>query len=131
VRRKKMAYDITVILENRPGTLAQMGEVLGQAGINIDGMCGFLVEGKGEIHILVRNGSAARKVLEKAGIDARNVRPVLVRDLEDKPGTLGEAARRLADAGINLDLLYLASDNRLVMGVDPGSDDWDKARSII
>ena len=126
-----MPYDITVILEDQPGTLATMGEVLGQAGINIDGMCGFLVEGKGEIHILVRNGSAARRVLENAGINARNVRPVLVRDLDNKPGTLGEAARKLADAGVNLDLLYLASDNRLVMGVDPGRDDWDKAISVI
>jgi len=108
-----------------------MGEVLGEAGINIEGMCGFLVEGKGEIHILVRNGSAARKALEKAGFDARNVRPVLVRDLENKPGTLGDAARRLADAGVNLTLLYLAADNHLVLGVDPGTDNWDKAKEAI
>jgi len=127
----RMAYDITIILDNQPGQLATMGEVLGEAGINIEGMCGFLVEGKGEIHILVRNGSAARKALEKAGFDARNVRPVLVRDLENKPGTLGDAARRLADAGVNLTLLYLAADNHLVLGVDPGTDNWDKAKEAI
>jgi hypothetical protein len=126
-----MAYDITVILEDKPGTLARMGEVLGEAGINIEGMCGFLVKGKGEIHILVKNGSAARKVLQNAGIDARNVRPVLVRDLENKPGTLGEVARRLSDAGVNLTLLYLAADNHLVLGVDPGTDNWDKAKAAI
>ena len=126
-----MAYDVTILLDNQPGQLATMGEILGEAGINIEGMCGFLVEGKGEIHILVRNGSAARKVLEKAGFDARNVRPVLVRDLENKPGTLGEAARKLADAGVNLTLLYLAADNHLVLGVDPGTDNWDKALAAI
>ena len=126
-----MAYDVTILLDNQPGQLATMGEILGKAGINIEGMCGFLVEGKGEIHILVRNGSAARKVLEKAGFDARNVRPVLVRDLENKPGTLGEAARKLADAGVNLTLLYLAADNHLVLGVDPGTDNWDKALAAI
>jgi hypothetical protein len=126
-----MAYDVTVILEDTPGTLAKMGEVLGEKGINIDGMCGFLVEGKGEIHILVNNGSAARKVLKETGFDVRNVRPVLVKDLENKPGTLGEAARRLADVGVNMDLLYLASDNRLVIGVNPGDEDWDKAKSVL
>jgi len=126
-----MTYDVTVILEDQPGTLARMGEILGKAGINIDGMCGFLVESKGEIHILVDNGSSARKVLEKAGIDVKNVRPVLVRDLENKPGTLGEAARRLADVGVNMNLLYLASDNRLVLGISPGSDAWDKAKSVL
>jgi hypothetical protein len=126
-----MAYDVTVILEDKPGTLATMGEVLGEKGINIDGMCGFLVEGKGEIHILVNNGSKARKVLEESGFEVKNVRPVLVRDLENKPGTLGEAARRLADVGVNMDLLYLASDNRLVIGVSPGDEDWDKAKSVL
>ena len=126
-----MDYDITVILEDKPGSLATMGEVLKEAGININGMCGFLVDGKGEIHILVNNGSAARKVLENAGFDARKVRPMLVRELENIPGTLGEAARKLADAGVNLDLMYLASDNRIVLGVDPGSADWDKAKSVL
>jgi len=124
-------YDVTVILEDKPGSLATMGEVLKGAGININGMCGFLVEGKGEIHILVNNGSAARKVLEEAGFDASKVRPMLVRTLENVPGTLGEAARKLADAGVNIDLMYLASDNRIVLGVDPGSADWDKAKSVL
>ena len=126
-----MDYDVTVILENKPGSLATMGEVLKGAGININGMCGFLVEGKGEIHILVNNGSAARKALEEAGFDASKVRPMLVRTLENVPGTLGEAARKLADAGVNIDLMYLASDNRIVLGVDPGSADWDKAKSVL
>jgi hypothetical protein len=126
-----MAYDVTIILENKPGELATMGEVLGEADINIEGMCGFLVEGKGEIHILVRNGSVTRKVLQEAGFEARDVRPVLVRNLENKPGTLGEAARKLANAGVNLSLLYLAADNHLVLGVDPGTDNWDKAKAAI
>jgi hypothetical protein len=126
-----MNYDVTVILEDKPGSLATMGEVLKKAGININGMCGFLVDGKGEIHILVNNGSAARKVLENAGIEARKVRPMLVRELENVPGTLGDAARKLADAGVNIDLMYLASDNRIVLGVDPGSADWDKAKSVL
>ena len=121
---------VTVILEDRPGTLALTGEILGKAGINIDGMCGFLAEGKGEIHILVDNGHATRKELERAGIEVRNVRPVLVIELENKPGTLGKAARQLADVDVNMDLLYLVSDNRLVIGVNSDSGDWDKAKSI-
>ena len=126
-----MSYDITIILENKPGELAKMGEALGEADINIEGMCGFLVEGKGEIHILVRNGSLTRNVLKKAGFEAKDVRPVLVRDLENKPGTLGEAARKLANAGVNLSLLYLAADNHIVLGVDPGTDNWDKAKAAL
>ncbi len=58
-----MAKDLTVVLENRPGTLAELGEALGKAGINVDGMCGFPCEGRGVIHILVEDAGAARIAL--------------------------------------------------------------------
>lgn len=56
-----MATDLTIFLEDRPGTLANMGETLGEAGVNIDGGCGFACEGKGVIHILVEDASAAQR----------------------------------------------------------------------
>lgn len=59
------------------------------------------------------------------------MRPVLLIELENKPGTLGKAARQLADIDVNMDLLYLVSDNRLVIGVNPDSGDWDKAKSLL
>ena len=49
-----MAYDVTILLDNQPGQLATMGEVLGKADINIEGMCGFLVEGKGDVALQLR-----------------------------------------------------------------------------
>lgn len=58
-----MAKDLTVVLEDRPGTIAHMGEALGKAGINIDGGCGFPCEGKGVLHILVEDAADARRVL--------------------------------------------------------------------
>jgi hypothetical protein len=126
-RRKIMAMDLTVILEDRPGTLADLGEALGKAGINIEGGCGFPCEGKGVIHILVEDAAAARQALEEAGIEVRGERQVLVLEIEDRPGALGEVSRRIANAGVNIDLAYLASNNRLVLGVD----DLDKARAAV
>jgi hypothetical protein len=120
-------YDLTVLLENKPGTLADMGEALGNAGINIDGMCGFPCEGKGIIHILVEDASPARKALEEAGIDVKDARPVLVRDIPDKSGELGRTCRRAAAAGVNIDLLYVAAGSRVVFGVD----DIDKAETVL
>ncbi len=122
-----MKYDLTVVLEDKPGTLADMGEALGKAGINIDGMCGFPCEGKGVIHVLVEDASPARKALEEAGLGVKDVRQVLVRDIPDKPGEFGRVCRRVADAGVNVDLLYVASRTRVVFGVD----DIDKAKSVL
>jgi hypothetical protein len=122
-----MAIDLAVILEDRPGTLADMGEALGKAGINIEGLCGFPSEGKGVIHILVEDGSTARRALEEAGLEVRSERQVLILDIEDRPGEFGRICRRIADAGVNIDLVYLASNTRLVVG----AGDLDKARAVI
>lgn len=113
-----MAKDLTVILENRPGTLAATGEALGKAGINIEGACGFPCEGKGVAHILVEDAAAARRALQQAGIEVRAERDVLVIDLQDRPGELGSLARRMANAGVNIDLVYLATKTRAVIGAD-------------
>jgi hypothetical protein len=122
-----LKYDLTVILKNRPGTLADMGEALGKAGINIDGMCGFPCEGKGVIHILVEDAAPAHRALENAGLEVKDVRQVFVLDIPDKPGELGRISRRIADAGSNIDLLYVATGTRVVFGVD----DIDRAKSVL
>ena len=122
-----MATDLTVVLENRPGTLADLGGALGNAGVNIEGGAGFPCEGRGMIHVLVDDAATARNALMASGITIENEREVLVLDVEDKPGVLGETARRLGSAGVNIDLIYLATRTRVVIGVD----DLDKARGAV
>ncbi len=121
-----MAQDLTVILEDRPGTLAEVGEELGKAGININGMCGFPCEGRGVLHVLVDDGAGARRVLEDAGIEISGERDVLVLEVEDQPGAFGDIARKIANAGVNVDLVYLAT-TRLVIG----ADDLEKAQAAL
>jgi hypothetical protein len=113
-----MAKNLTVILEDRPGTLAEMGEALGAAGVNIDGMCGFPCEGQGSIHILVEDVAGARQALEKVGVEIEAEREVLEVEAEDRPGMLGEVARKLANAGVNIDLFYKSTQTKIVFGVD-------------
>lgn len=122
-----MAKDLTVMLEDRPGTLADLGEALGHAGINIDGICGFPCEGRGELHILVQDAAAARGVLESGGFEIAGERDVLVVDAEDRPGAAGEIFRKIADAGVNVNLSYLATETRLVIG----ADDLEQAKAAL
>jgi hypothetical protein len=122
-----MATDLTIMLEDRPGELARVGNALGDAGVNIDGVIGLTVAGKGEVHVLVEDTAAAKSALEAAGIQVSAANEVLILDVEDKPGTLGEVAGKLGDAGVNLNLAYLATGTRLVLG----ADDIDKARSAL
>jgi hypothetical protein len=108
--------DLTVIMDDQPGKLADLGEATGKAGINIEGLCALVGDGKGFIHILVEDASGARKALEEAGISVADEREAVVVDLHDKPGAMGEIARDLADAGVNIDVAYtIFSGVRLVI----------------
>lgn len=122
-----MAVDLTVHLKDEPGSLAAMGEALGAAHVNIEGICGFRCGGAGHVHLLVENGDSAKRALNSAGFKVEDIRDVIVKDIVDRPGELGGIARRLAEAGINLELLYLTASMKLVIGVD----DTAKARGVL
>jgi hypothetical protein len=125
-----MPTDVTVILADRPGELARLGEVAGTAGVNIRGLAAFTGEGRGVIHVLVDDDAAARAVeaLRAAGMGVADEREVLVVDVVDRPGSLGELARELADANVNIDLAYTTFGGvKLVIA----TDDLDSARAAL
>jgi len=124
-----MPKDLTVVLQDRPGELARLGQATGEAGVNLQGMCAFTGEGRGFIHVLVDDAkaTAARQALEEAGMGVADEREVLVVDIEDRPGTLGELARSLAEASVNIELAYTTFGVKLVIV----TDDIDSARAAL
>jgi hypothetical protein len=111
--------DVAIALENRPGALAEMGTALGRAGVSIEGGGAFVVEGKGIAHFLFKDGAAARKALEAAGIRVVKVSDVLIQRLNQaEPGQLGKITRRMAEAGVNIEVLYSDHDHQLILVVD-------------
>jgi hypothetical protein len=127
---RRVATDVTVILTDRPGELARLGEVAGEAGLNIQGLAAATGEGKGVVHLLIDDDvvSRCRDAFEQAGIGIADEREVLVVDVEDKPGTLGELTRRLAEANVNIDLAYTTFGGvRVVIA----TDDLQSARACL
>jgi len=120
--------DVAIQLENHPGALARMGEVLGAAGISIEGGGGFVTQGsQAEAHFLFADGAAARAALEAAGFRVLAVREVLVQRLDQEtPGQLGKLARAMADAGVNIETVYSDHANRLILVVD----DLERGRAV-
>lgn len=119
--------DLAIALDNRPGALADMGEALGKAGVSVEGGGAWVVNGKSVAHFLFKDGSAARKALEAKGIRVLAERDVVVQRLKQAvPGQLGKLARRMGDAGINIEVMYSDHDNQLILVVD----DVDKARAV-
>jgi len=96
-----------------------MGEALGRAGVSIEGGGAWVVDGRGAAHFLFEDGAAATAALESAGIHVQAVRDVLVQKLrQGEPGQLGTFARRLADAGVNIEVIYSDHANQLILVVD-------------
>jgi hypothetical protein len=125
-----MAYDVTVILDDRPGELARLGEVAGAAGVNLDGFAACTGEGKGVVHVLVSDEGldALREAFAAAEMGVADEREVFVVNVADEPGALGDVARRLADANVNVDLAYTTFGGvRLVFG----TDDVRSAREVL
>jgi hypothetical protein len=111
--------DLAVELADRPGALADLGEALGRAGVSVEGGGAWVVEGRGVGHFLVADAAAARAALAAAGITVLADRPVVVQRLaQDVPGQLGLLCRRMADAGVNVEVLYSDHQHRLVLVVD-------------
>jgi predicted amino acid-binding ACT domain protein len=116
-----MATDLTITVEDSPGGLASVGEALGAAGINIEGLLGIGMEGRGIIHVCVQDGMGARKALEDAGLKVEGESEAILGDPvagADKAGTMGPMARGIADAGVNVRAVYLATNSRVVMVTD-------------
>jgi hypothetical protein len=118
-----MATDLTLYLNDDPGELARVGDVLGQAGANIAGLCAVASGGgQAEVHILVDDATPAFEALQAAGVKIATEQEVLVLEIEDRPGALGQIAHQLGAAKVNLTLVYLATNTRLVLGADNLAD---------
>lgn len=119
--------DLAVLLENRPGALAEMGEVLGSAGVSIEGGGAFVFAGNGIAHFLFEDTIAARKALEEKGIKVLDDREVLIQRLnQGQPGQLGKISRMMAEAGVNIEVIYSDHQNQLILVVD----DFEKGQAV-
>ena len=117
-----MLEEVLVAVDERPGALADIGEVLGRAGVNIETLCATEFEGRGVIHLVVDDGEEAAEALASNGFKVEEARPVLAVTLDDQPGELGRYCRKLAAAGVGVSAAYVArrggGETELIFAVD-------------
>jgi hypothetical protein len=117
-------------LPNQPGSLADIAEAIAERGINIAGVAGATVGDKGSISILTNDESATKAVLDDQGVAYRSIGLVSAA-LEDRPGTLASATRRLAGAGINIESLFVTGMDGGKIMIAIGVSDVDGARQAL
>ncbi len=112
------AYDFTIVAPHSKGSLANLAEELGREKINIEGLYAVEQNGSAIVHLLTTDKASTTRAITKVGYKVTRETEVIVEHIEDRPGMLGKVTRRLADAGINLTTVYLATDTRLVLGCE-------------
>ena len=122
-----MPFDLVIDVENTPGALARVAAAVSDAGVNLAAATCIGGGQQAELHILVPHPEAARHSLSTAHLAVSREREVVVVDVEDNPGVLADLARKIAQAGINLDLVYIATRNRVVFG----APDLDALRAVL
>lgn len=122
-----MATDLLIEVENKPGALARVAAAISDSGVNISAATCTRPDDTAVMHILVKHAEAAKHALSTAAVTVTKEREVVVVDVEDRPGVLADLARKVAEAGVNLDLLYVATNNRIVFG----SPDLDALREAL
>jgi len=115
-RPSDMAFDLVIDVENSPGALARVAAAISDAGVNIAAATCIGSGERAELHILVPHAEAARHSLAISHLAVTREREVVVVDVEDRPGVLADLTRRTAQAGVDLDLVYVATRNRVVFG---------------
>ena len=113
-----MAVDLVIDIENTPGALAEVAAAISDAGVNIAAATCIGAGERAEVHILVPHAEAVKHALAISHVGVTREREVVVVNVEDRPGVLADLARKVAQAGVNLDLVYIATQNRLVFGAE-------------
>jgi hypothetical protein len=111
-----MSVDLVIDIENAPGALAEIATAISDAGVNIAAATCIGAGERAELHILVPHAQAAKHVLAISGVIVTGEREVVVVDVQDRPGVLADLTRKIARAGVDLDLVYVATRNRVVFG---------------
>ncbi len=122
-----MAFDLVIDIENTPGALADVAAAISDAGVNIAAATCLGAGERAELHVLVPHAEAARHSLAISHLAITREREVVVVDVEDRPGVLADLTRRIAKAGVDLDLVYVATRNRVVFG----SPDLAALRAVV
>ena len=122
--------ECTIHLANRPGQLAALAQVLAAAGINIEALAAYGLDDFGVVRLVVGEPDVARRALHEGGLRVEE-RQVLVTMLPNRPGSLAEMTRKLADAGINIDALYVLRSGPEGQELAVAVNDADTARSTL
>jgi hypothetical protein len=99
------AQQLSIFLENQPGRLAEVMEVLARAGINIRALSLADTSEFGILRLLADKPEEARAALREQGFRAQ-VTEVAAVEVADRPGALSRVLNAFHAAGVDVEYMY-------------------------
>lgn len=107
----RIGEQLMITVGNRVGALADVSRILAEVGINLTALCGYVIDNQGFIVFVASDNAKAKSLLKAKKFDIREEEVVLV-TLDNRPGTLRAITEKIADAGIDITLLYGTADEK-------------------
>lgn len=126
-KERSIPYDLVIEIKNEPGALARVAAAISDAGVNLAAATCIGTAAEVELHILVPHTEPVKHALAISQLAVSREREVVVIEVDDQPGVLADLTRKVARAGIDLDLLYIATRNRVVLG----AADLDALKAVL
>jgi hypothetical protein len=122
--------EFDVYIQDKPGELAKVAEILGRNGVNIKAISSERSRNEPMVRIVTDDEATAATALTRATIrfDRRDV--LSVRML-DRPGELGKIARKLARAMVNVNSIYILGKDAGMTEIAVTVDDLEKAKNAL
>ncbi|MFA5049593.1 MAG: hypothetical protein WC501_01150 [Candidatus Micrarchaeia archaeon] len=125
--------EITIYAPNTIGSLALLSETLGAVGVNIEAISAYEKNGKAIFKILTKDVTTALKAVSKLSDFQAQEEEIIIYRLNNRPGELGKLARKLSNADINLESLYIVGKNNdeTEVAILPATQDFSKTKEIL
>jgi len=125
--------EITIVSKNEVGTLAQVAEVLGSVGVNIEAISAYEKNNNAIFHLVTNDVNTALKMLSRVPNVRLEQSDVIVWKMPNRPGELGKLTRKLANQGISLQSIYIVTrgNDFTEIAIKPAVNDFEKARGIL
>lgn len=125
--------ELVIISKNSAGTLAAVAEALGSVGVNIEAISAYGQDERAVLRIITPDPASANKALSRVGGLELRESEVLIYKMINRPGELGKITRKLANRGVSLESIYIASRKQdfTEVAIKPAEGDLDKAREVL
>lgn len=121
---------LTVVVQNTAGKLADVTGAVAERGVNIENVCAYAVGDVGVVHLLTGDNQKAKAALEKEGYRVMETEVIVVQ-LWNRPGSLSAVAAKFREHAINLLYVYGTSSLRgEKMTMVFSSEDNDRAEEV-